>query len=91
VAPPHLSGGRRPPFEVIDQLCRMQLHARRLGCTIRVHEADAPVRELIELFGLGDLLLGTAGCPSSAEGPGQAEQVEEGRLQEDVDPDDGGR
>jgi hypothetical protein len=71
----------------------MQLHARRLGCTIRVHEADARLRALIELVGLGDLLLGAgaAGRPPSAEGAGQAEQVEEGRLEEDVDPDDGGR
>jgi len=70
----------------------MQLRARRLGCTIRVHEADVRLRVLIELVGLGDVLLaaGAAGRPRSAEDPGQAEEVEKGGIEEDVDPDHGG-
>jgi len=69
----------------------MQLRARRLGCTIRVHEADVRLRVLIELVGLGDVLLaaGAAARPRSAEDPGQAEEVEKGGIQEDVDPDHG--
>jgi hypothetical protein len=84
-APPPLSG-ERLSFAVVDELCRMQLQARRLGCTIRVDEANAHVRELIELAGLADLLLGAgaAGRHPSAERPGQAGS-------EDVDPDHDGR
>jgi hypothetical protein len=36
----------------VDQLARLQLEARRLGCSIRVRQACAELRQLIELSGL---------------------------------------
>jgi hypothetical protein len=40
----------------VDQLARLQLEARRLGCAIRVRHACAELRQLIELSGL-DLVI----------------------------------
>jgi ABC-type transporter Mla MlaB component len=42
---------------VVDQLARLQLEARRLGCSIRVRHACAELRELIELSGLDDVVV----------------------------------
>ena len=36
---------------------RLQLEARRLGCSIRVRNACAELRELIELSGLDDVVV----------------------------------
>jgi ABC-type transporter Mla MlaB component len=44
-------------MEIVDQLARLQLQARRLGCSIRVRRACAELRELIELSGLEDVLV----------------------------------
>jgi len=41
---------------VVDQLARLQLEAKRMGCSIRVRNACSELRELIELAGLGDVL-----------------------------------
>lgn len=61
----------------IDALCRMQLDARRLGCTIRVHDACPELRELIGLAGLADVLLGEAiGQPEPTEQRGLEERVQ---------------
>lgn len=64
-------------FGAIDALCRMQLDARRLGCTIRVHDACPELRELIGLAGLADVLLGESiGQPEPTEQPGLEERVQ---------------
>jgi ABC-type transporter Mla MlaB component len=52
-----LAHGSRPDMEIVDQLARLQLQARRLGCSIRVRRACAELRELIELSGLEDVLV----------------------------------
>jgi anti-anti-sigma regulatory factor len=49
--------GRRPDLSVVDQLARLQLEARRLGCSIRVRNACPHLRELIELSGLDDVVV----------------------------------
>jgi ABC-type transporter Mla MlaB component len=41
----------------VDQLARLQLEARRLGCSIRVRHACAELRQLIELSGLHDVVV----------------------------------
>jgi ABC-type transporter Mla MlaB component len=40
----------------VDALARLQLTARRLGCTIRLRHADREVRGLVVLMGLCDAL-----------------------------------
>lgn len=41
----------------VEQLCRLQLAARQLGCRILVHDFSDPLRSLITGVGLADLLL----------------------------------
>jgi len=48
---------RPPDMAVVDQLARLQLEARRLGCSIRVRNACMELRELIELSGLDDVVV----------------------------------
>jgi hypothetical protein len=69
-----------PDLGTVEALCRLQLAARRLGCTIRVPGASAELRDLIALVGLDELLLDRQG--------GQLEEREEARLEERVDPAD---
>jgi len=47
----------RPDMAVVDQLARLQLEARRLGCSIRLRNACAELVELLELSGLDDVVV----------------------------------
>jgi hypothetical protein len=53
---------RRPDIGDVDQLVRLQLSARRLGCSIRVRGACAELRALLDLSGLRDVV------PADGEG-----------------------
>ena len=57
-------------LSVVDELARLQLAARRLGCSIRVSDACDELRGLLELVGL-DVVL---------EVVGETEGGEEGRI-----------
>jgi hypothetical protein len=46
-----------PDMAVVDRLARLQLEARRLGCTIRVRNACTDLRELIEFSGLDTVIV----------------------------------
>lgn len=48
----------------VEELCRMQLVARTLGCRVVVHDASESLRDLITFAGLDHALL-----PPSAEEP----------------------
>jgi hypothetical protein len=50
-----LPSGGHPDMEIVDRLARLQLEARRLGCTIRVRNACAELRQLLEFSGLEEL------------------------------------
>jgi hypothetical protein len=41
---------------IVDVLARLQLVARRLGCAIRVRDADAEVADLLALVGLAEVV-----------------------------------
>ena len=43
---------------VVDDLARLALAARRVGCSVRLCHARGELLELLELVGLGGLLLG---------------------------------
>ncbi|MBV8162242.1 MAG: STAS domain-containing protein [Acidimicrobiia bacterium] len=47
----------RADMAVVDQLARLQLEARRLGCSIRLLHAGAELRELLALSGLDDVIV----------------------------------
>ena len=66
---------------VVDDLARLQLAARRLGCSIRVRHAGSALAGLIDLAGLGEVL-------DLRQVGGQAEGGEEGGVEEVVMPHD---
>jgi hypothetical protein len=47
----------RPTLAVVQALARLQLDAKRLGCEIRVRDACAELRGLLDLCGLADTVL----------------------------------
>jgi hypothetical protein len=69
--------GRRG-LEVVDDLARLQLRARRLGCSIRIDGGFAEVVALLDL----------AGLRSVVEVRGEPEGGEERGVEEVVLPDD---
>ena len=46
----------RPDLELIDALARLQLAARRLGCSIRLRDVTPDLRRLLDLTGLSECL-----------------------------------
>lgn len=49
----------------IDALVRLQLYARRLGCSIRLRDVPIELNKLLDLFGLTDVV--PAECRSPDE------------------------
>ena len=73
-----LTGQGSPDLSAVDALARLQLAARRLGCSIRLRETCAELVELLDLAGL-------LGC---LEVGGEPEGGEEAGVEEVVVPDD---
>ena len=42
----------------VDELCRLALHASRLGCRVLLVDVRPALRDLLELAGVDELLLG---------------------------------
>ena len=63
---------------VVDELARLQLEARRQGCSIWLRRACPDLVELLQLGGLGDVL----------QVVGQAEDGEQRGVEEAGVPDD---
>jgi hypothetical protein len=82
-----LAGSSRADLGLVDQLARLQVAARRAGCTIVVHDADVHLSRLLHLVGLGGVVPAVAGG-LPVEVSGQTEEGEEVRVQEVVVPDD---
>jgi hypothetical protein len=81
-----LPGRGHPDLEVVDELARLQLAARRLGHRIELRDACAELTELLDLVGFGEVVSRGAGLPR--EVGGQAEGGEEGGVEEVVVPHD---
>ena len=47
----------RPALDLVDELARLQLAARRLGCEIRLRNPCPALCELVELAGLADVIM----------------------------------
>ena len=73
-----------PTLAMVDALARLQLTARRLGCSIGLRGDCGPLAGLIQLAGLGDVLLER----SVVEVGGEPEDFEEPGVEEVVVPDD---
>ncbi|HVM39891.1 MAG TPA: hypothetical protein VM618_03810 [Acidimicrobiia bacterium] len=50
-----------PDLRTVEELCRLQLAAQRLGCTVRVCDGNERLRELIVFAGLDDVFLDSVG------------------------------
>ncbi|MCU1353946.1 MAG: hypothetical protein JWM05_3155 [Acidimicrobiales bacterium] len=74
----------RPSLALVDALARLELVARDLGCSIRLRDPSADLRELLDLVGLGDLVAGPPGLLLEAER--EAEGREQRRGVEEVVP-----
>ena len=70
---------------VVDQLARLQLAARRLGCTVQLRDVCAELTDLLELAGLAELL---GGCGELRQVGREPEGLEQVRVEEVVMPDD---
>ena len=73
-----LRGSGRLDLSVVDDLARLQLEARRQGCSIWLRHPCPDLVELLQLVGLGDVL----------QVGGQAERLEQAGVEEVVMPDD---
>jgi len=76
-----LAGCGRPDLALVDGLARLELAARRLGYSIRLHEACVELLELLDLCGLSEALL-------RLEPGRETESSEQVGVEEVVVPDD---
>ena len=58
-----VSWPRRPDLSVVEELARLHLAARRVGCAIRLQGACAALGELLDLVGLRVEMFGEAEDP----------------------------
>jgi hypothetical protein len=72
-----VGGATAPDLCIVDALARLQLAAQRIGWTVQLREPSAELRELIDLAGLGEVLL--------LEPVGQAEEGEQLGVEEVVE------
>jgi hypothetical protein len=79
-----LPGSARPTLDVVDELARLHLMARRAGYTVRLRGACAEFAELLDLVGLPELAIGSG----LRQVGGQAECGEQLGVEEVVIPDD---
>jgi hypothetical protein len=83
-----LTVGPCPDLSMLDELARLQLAARRLGCSIRLRDASGQLWGLIDLAGLAEVVRNADGLvPPSAlvvEMCGEAEGAEELGVEEGV-------
>lgn len=81
-----LAAVARPDLGVVDRLARLQLAARRLGCSIRLRNPGEELCGLLELAGLDDVVPASPVLP--LEPGGETEGTEELGVQEVVPPRD---
>jgi hypothetical protein len=79
-----LAGCGRPDLTVVDNLARLQLAARRVGCSIRLRDACGELTELVDLAGLDEVLTGGL----RRQVGGETEGGEQGGVEEVVVPHD---
>jgi hypothetical protein len=73
----------RTGLELVHELARLHLQARRLGCSILLQNAWTALSDLLELVGLADQLTGSVLEPGR-----EAERREQLGVQEVVQPGD---
>ncbi|MGH3549838.1 MAG: hypothetical protein ACRDQU_17360 [Pseudonocardiaceae bacterium] len=58
----------RPDLAVVEELARLQLAARRLGCSIQLRDTCTELRELLVMLGLNEVLTGLRQVSGQPEG-----------------------
>jgi hypothetical protein len=81
-----LTGAGRPDLVIVDRLPRLQLAARRVGCSIRLRDPCVELSELLDMLGLGEVVPGPTGLLLKASR--EAERSEQVGVEEVVVPDD---
>jgi hypothetical protein len=81
-----LARDTRPDLSSIDELARLQLAARRVGCSIRLRDACGYLWELLDLAGLTDVVR-SAGALVVEVG-GETESREQVGVEEGMEPGD---
>ena len=66
--------GTPPDLRAVDELCRLAVAARRLGCRIHLVGDDDDLRSLLDVAGVGDVL---GRCPARAH---RADTTQNGAL-----------
>jgi hypothetical protein len=75
-----------PDAAAVDALARLQLTAQRLGGSIRLRNACGGLQDLLDLMGLREVFPLCVGLRLEARR--QAEEREQARLDEEMDPAD---
>jgi hypothetical protein len=78
--------GRRADLLVVDELARLHVAARRFGCDVSLSAVSPDLTGLLDLVGLGDLMLG--GTALGVEAVGKPEGGEQAGVEEVVHPGD---
>ncbi len=78
--------GERPDLAVVEALARLQLEARRRGCSIGVRRPGPELCELLQLVGLSGLITDLGGL--ALEGGWETEGGEKLGVEEAVEPGD---
>ena len=74
-----LPGSGRPDLAVVDDLLRLQLAAKRAGCSIRLRDAGFELSGLLALVGLDEVVrIEMGGQPEGGEQVGVEEAVQGG-------------
>ncbi|CAN5288407.1 hypothetical protein BH18ACT4_BH18ACT4_03770 [soil metagenome] len=76
--------GSRPDLAAVDALARLQLEARRLGCSIRLVDPSEELCELLTLAGLAEVV----GWGLTVQVGREAEGGEQVGVEEVVEPGD---
>ena len=76
-----------PDLATVDALARLQLVARRVGCSVRLRDAGADLQGLLALTGLSDAV-GLAPALSARCGRQAEEREHAPGIEEEVEPGD---
>ncbi len=74
-------------LDVVDDLARLQLAARRMGCSIKLRDTCCELTALLGFLGLAKAI-GASTSAAVLQVVGEAEGGEEGGVEEVVVPDD---